>query len=203
MMSRQLGFRSNVVYSWEHGRRHPEFSLFLRAAFHSLPGLSAQLAQFFELDEGVFAGRRVYSPRTVTRLVVQLVGSTAKTNLSAQIGVDRTTLGRWCAGRSEPRLPEFLALVQQSSQRLLPFVALFADPAKLPSTREVHRHLSRQRKLAYDLPVSHAVLRALELQQYRDLPRHSSDFLAREVGISSEDAERLLQRLVQAGLAVR
>lgn len=203
MFSRQLGFRSNVVYSWEHGRRYPEVSLFLRAALRGRPNLRGDLSAFFDLDEAAFAGRRGYSPRTVMRLVVQLAGATPKSRLALELGVDRTTLGRWCAGKTEPRLPDFLALLQLSTQRMLSFLSLFADLSQLPSTREVHEHLVHQQRLAYELPLSHAVLRALELEQYSRLPAHSDAFIAREVGVTTEQAEQLLRGLVRAGQAVR
>lgn len=203
MLSRQLGFRSNVVYSWEHGRRYPEVSLFLRTALRSRSELVRDLALFFGLDDTAFGGRRGYSPRTVTELVLRLAGTVPKSRLALELGVDRTTLGRWCAGKTEPRLPEFLALIQASTQRLLAFVALFADPSTLPSTRQVHQHLVHQQRLAYEHPHSHAVLRALELEQYRALPAHSTAFIAHEVGIEVRQAEQLLRRLVRAGQAIR
>lgn len=202
-LSRQLGFRSNVFYSWEHGRRYPEVSLFFRVAGREKPELAGELAQFFHLPEAVFGGRKLSSPRTVTTLVQQLVGSTPKTRLATLLDVDRTTLGRWCTGKTEPRLPEFLSLLQASTQRLLPFVGLFADASRLPSTAELFVHLQRQRRLAYELPMSHAVLRALELSGYQALERHDSAYIADQLGISAGQVDRLLQDLVAAGQATR
>jgi hypothetical protein len=54
--------------------------------------------------------------------------------LARRIGFDRTTLWRWLRGQSQPRLPDFLCFLEATSLRLLDFVALFADPAKLDST---------------------------------------------------------------------
>jgi hypothetical protein len=136
-------------------------------------------------------------------LVQQLVGNTPKSRLAEQVGVDRTTLGRWCGGKTEPRLPEFLALVQVTTQRLLQFAAIFADVSELPSTREWHEHFARQQRLAYELPLSHAVLRALELSGYRQLPEHSSTYLAEALGLDEAQVERYLRELEAAGQAVR
>jgi len=202
-LSRQLGFRSNVAYAWEHGRRYPEMSFVLRAAAAKRSTLREDLARFFDLPEDVFAGRRAHAPRTVTLLVQHLVSNTPKVRLARRLGVDRTTLGRWVSGKTEPRLPEFLSLLQATTQRLLIFVALFADLAKLPSTKEPYAHLKKQQRLAYDLPMSHAVLRALELTAYQSLPRHESRFIADHVGIDVAEVERLLAELVGAGLVVK
>jgi DNA-binding transcriptional regulator YiaG len=201
--SRLLGFRSNTVYSWESGRRHPEVSLFLRAALAGGRNARRKLADFFELPAESFEGRRGYSARTVRRLVEQLVGRSAKSVLARELDVDRTTLGRWCLGKTEPRLPEFLRLVQLSTQRLLQFVGVFIDPSKLDSTRASHAHLMGQQRLAYDLPLSHAVLRALELTAYGKLPRHSATFLATEVGLTEREVVRYLEELEATGQALR
>jgi hypothetical protein len=201
--SRLLGLRSNVAYSWEHGRRFPEVSVFLRAALTTERDVRAGLADFFSLPLDAFGGRRAWSPRTVTELVRVMVGPAAKSGLSRKLGVDRTTLGRWCSGKTEPRLPEFLSLVQLSTQRLLQFVGIFAPLDLLPSTHEVHAHFLRQKRLAYEHPLSHAVLRSLELEAYQALPRHSAEFLANEVGLPVDEVERCLRELAAAGQAVK
>src|SRR6476620_11554263 len=201
--SRGLGFRSNAAYLWEHGRRYPEVSAFLKAGLARDTRLGPALARFFEQPLDTFEGRRALSLRNVTRLVVQLLGTGSKRDVAAQLGVDRTTLGRWCAGKTEPRLPQFLGLVQLSTQRLIEFISLFVDLSVLPSTREVYTYFLRQRRLAYELPRSHIVLRALELDAYQAQPRHDPALLAREVGASEAEVERCLAELEAAGQVVR
>ena len=58
--------------------------------------------------------------------------------------------------------------------------------------------LEAARKIAYDVPWSHAVLRALELSDYRALRRHQPGWLARRLGISREEEERCLSALATA-----
>lgn len=199
--SRLLGFRSNAAYAWEHGRRYPEVSLFLRAALRGRDRRAA-LCRFFDEPAETFEGRRGHAPRTVMRLVQKLVGGSAKSGLSEQLGIDRTTLSRWCAGKTEPRLPTFLALVQLSTQRLLEFVAIFAALDTLNSTRESYAHWSRQRRLAYERPMSHAVLRALELETYQ-AGSASLATLALEVGLAEEEVRGYLVELEASGQALR
>lgn len=193
--SRALGFDSNVSYAWESGRRSPETSLFLRAAERPHPQLSSQLQQLLQSS----VTGRLGSPRTVQSLVTHLVGRGNKAELSERIGVDRTTLSRWLKGKTEPRLPEFLRLVDATTQRLLSFVALFVDPSRLESTRAATEDLMVQRKLAYELPWSHAILRALELDGYLALPAHRPGVLASSIGISREEEARYLEELENAG----
>ncbi len=201
--SRELGFKSNAAYLWEHGRRHPEVSLFLKAALAGRPKLRLPLARFFELPSDMFAGARAHSPRNVMRIVQGLVGSSAKNDIAQQLGVDRTTLGRWCSGKTEPRLPQFLNLVQLTTQRMIELVALFVDLSRLPSTRELYANLSRQRRLAYDLPMSHAVLRGIELAKYQEQVADGSPVLARELGLPEAEVATYLSKLEAAGQLVR
>src|SRR5690606_32354698 len=58
-------------------------------------------------------------------------------------------------------------------------------------------------RLAYELPLSHAVLRSLELTGYRNLPQHSSRYLAEALGLSEQQVDHYLQELEAAGQAVR
>jgi hypothetical protein len=77
---------------------------------------------------------------------------------------------------------------------------VFAPPAELAATRESWGDLERQRRVAYDLPMSHAVLRALELRQYAALERHQDGFVAALLGISLADERRYLAALAGSKL---
>lgn len=194
--SRRLGFDSNVFYAWESGRRFPAASVFARLAARSRVDVDAGVARF--LGERAGALSPLSTVDGITQLLCALRGARPATELAAQVGVDRTTLARWLSGRTEPRLPELLRFVAVTTQRLLEFVALFADPSALPAARAAHADLLAQRALAYELPFSHAVLRALEIDAYRALSRHEPGFIARAVGISREDERRYLRALVRA-----
>jgi transcriptional regulator with XRE-family HTH domain len=137
-------------------------------------------------------------PTAVTALLRALRADRPLSEIARAVGVDRTTVARWFEGATEPRLPELLRYVDATTHRLLEFVSLFADPAALPSTRRRYADLLAQRRLAYELPWSHAVLRALELDAYRALPRHEPGFIARCVGISLDDETRCLRALAAA-----
>jgi transcriptional regulator with XRE-family HTH domain len=197
--SKLLGFGSNVVYTWESGRRFPEVSVFLRAAELAQLPVQARLAEFLPDATGPLETGRIASPRAVQRISRLLVGQAPKRELARRVGIDRTTLARWLGGKTEPRLPEFLRLVEVATQRLLEFIELFADPEQLPSTRSAYRDLQAQKKLAYDLPWSHAILRALELDPYHALKQHVPGFLANQIGIDLEQEQRYLAELASAG----
>jgi transcriptional regulator with XRE-family HTH domain len=195
-LSRRLGYTSNVLYTWESGRRAPNASAFFRLAARVGIDLAAALRSFLSDRGAALSDAR--RPAGVAELVRALLADWPIVELAASVGADRTTVGRWVSGATEPKLPELLRVVETTTQRLFDFVAIFADPASLASTRGAYRDLTEQRRLAYELPWSHAVLRALELDSYRALRKHEPGFVASLTGISLAEEHRCLAALAQA-----
>jgi transcriptional regulator with XRE-family HTH domain len=197
--SQLLGFSSNVAYMWETGRRYPEASVFFKAAHKREPQFGTRFLALLRLATPALGRATLRTPRGVNRLVEYLCQGANRSELARRVGVDRTTLSRWITGQTEPRLPELLLLVETTTQQLLMVVALLSDPALFPSIRDTYRDQQLQRRLAYDLPWSHAVLRALELDAYSALPAHVDGFLASTIGIGLEEERGYLEQLAQAG----
>lgn len=195
-LSRRLGFDSNVVYGWESGRRAVSASVFFKLAEKTRPDVSPRIRNFLNLPNAPSVA--LSTPAGVAWLLQLLAGGRSVVELARAIEADRTTVARWLRGVTEPRLPELLAFVAATTPRLLEFVSLFVDPRTLPATSAAYRDLMVQRQLAYELPWSHAVLRALELASYRALPQHQPGFIAAELGISLEEEERYLAALLAA-----
>jgi hypothetical protein len=61
------------------------------------------------------------------------------------------------------------------------------------------RSLQAAPKAAHELPWSHAVLRALELDAYAALPRHVPGWLGERIGIDAESERRCLELLAVSG----
>lgn len=197
--SRHLGFGSNACQSWELGKRYPQASVFLTMAERSKRPVVHAVGRFLQQPRAWLRVRDAREPAAVTALLNDLRGDRRIRELAAAANANRATLSRWLQGNGEPRLPDLLRLVQAATHRLLEFVALFAPPDQLPATSTAWADLERQRRLAFDLPMSHAVLRALELTRYQELPRHQPGFIAGLLGISLEDEARYLAELASAG----
>jgi transcriptional regulator with XRE-family HTH domain len=195
--NRRLGRSSNVSHAWEHGRRTPRASDFLKLARLAGVDVDAVLARFAPAPEA----RR--GARGLAAWLRALAGDRSQRELAAKVGRDRNTVARWLDGGTEPRLPDLLRLVDATTQRLLDFVAAFAEPSGLPSLREAHADLERQRHLAYELPWAHAVLRLLELHAYAELPEHVPGFIAARIGITLELETECLGALARAGQIYR
>jgi transcriptional regulator with XRE-family HTH domain len=195
-LSRRLGYTSNVLYTWESGRRAPSASAFFRLAARVGVQLAPALQKF--LSGRGDTPSDVRRPAGVAQLTRALLADGPIIELAASVGADRTTVGRWVSGATEPKLPELLRIVETTTQRLFEFVAIFVEPANLESTRSTYRDLLEQRRLAYELPWSHAVLRALELASYRALPKHQPGFIAGLTGISLQEEQQSITALAQA-----
>lgn len=196
--SKALGFTSNVVYTWETGRRFPEASTFFKAAARFEPRFIQRFLALLRADAKSLERSNPATSRGVQRLVEHLCQGVPMAELSERLGVDRTTLSRWVHGKTEPRLPDLLRLLQATTQQLFAVIALLTDPAQMPSARAAFRDLQLQQRLAYDVPWSHAILRALELDAYAALPEHEPGFLADRIGLSREHEQEYLDQLAEA-----
>jgi transcriptional regulator with XRE-family HTH domain len=188
---RRLKRNSNVLHAWETGTRYPRSSDFLQLLQLSGRPPLALLSRF--------APCRGASPRALsTSWLNGLVRDRSQAELSRVLGVNRNTIARWLTGKTEPRLPQLLAFIEATTQRLLDFLGEAAGPLPLPSIASAYADLQLQRSLAYSRPWSHAVLRALELEPYRALPRHQPGFIAARLGITLEEEEQCLAALLRA-----
>ncbi len=198
-LSRRLGYRSNVVYTWEAGGGFPTAARTFEVAAKVGLDPDAAVTRFFGrrpewLDETTLA-----SPSGVAAFLRDLRGRQPVTSLAPAIGRDRYALARWYKGATEPRLPDFFRVVECSSLRLLDLLEAFVDLESLPAVADAGRRLAAARRIAHEAPWSHAVLRTLELASYQELPRHQPGWIAARVGVTGEEEERCLHSLEVAG----
>jgi transcriptional regulator with XRE-family HTH domain len=192
-VNRRLGYTSNALHTWETGARQPRASDFFRLAALTKIAVPKVLERF-ALRRDLRLPSKL-DQRTAALFIANLVEGHSAVRLAAVIGCNRNTVSRWIAGTTEPRLPELLRLVDAVTHRLMDFVAAFADPSTLPAVSVAYRDLMEQRRIAYELPWSHAVLRVLELSSYKDLPRHEDGFIASRIGITREREREYLRAL--------
>jgi transcriptional regulator with XRE-family HTH domain len=202
-LSRRLLRKSNVVYTWEAGRRFPTAAVFFRYAELVRVDVAAGIGRFLGSLPDELANRDFRDPETTARLLRHLREGTTLAELARKLGTNRVSVGRWLKGEAEPRLPDLLRLIEATSLRLLDFIDVFVSPAQLPETRDAWTVLEAQRRLAYSLPWSHAVLRVLELRDYREQPRPRDAFIAERLGISHAEAQRCLKALADSKLIAR
>ncbi|MBT3221241.1 MAG: DUF4423 domain-containing protein [Proteobacteria bacterium] len=96
-------------------------------------------------------------------------------------------------------MPDFFCLVDAVSLRLLDLLTAMVQPVDLPSAAEAWARLEAQRDLAIEKPYTQVVLRAIELDSYKEQPFHQPGWIARKLGISLAAEESCLNALARAG----
>jgi transcriptional regulator with XRE-family HTH domain len=198
---RRLGYRSNVAYAWESGRRYPTAAEMFRAAARTRLDVRAAVASFFHprlpdalatLDPG--------KPAYAAALLHALKGPAPMRVLAERTGLSRSAVSRLLTARTQPRLPVFFQLVDAASRRLLDLLAGLVDVSALPAARDEWRRVETMRRLAVQNPLSESVPRFLELDQYAALSKHRPGWIAARLGITREEEERTLRDLETAGV---
>lgn len=197
--SRRLGYRSNIVSRWENRRCWPTAAGVLRIAARAGVNLRTSLDSFLRVPSPWLDQIDLASPSAVVSLLEDLRGKVAIVDVAREAGFSRFSVSRWLKGLAEPKLPQFLHLIDVLSLRLLDFLAAFVDPRQMPSVASAWSRRQAAREAAFARPWSHAVLRALELASYQALPAHEPDWIARSLGISGAEERRCLELLEQAG----
>ncbi|HTJ82258.1 MAG TPA: helix-turn-helix domain-containing protein [Polyangiaceae bacterium] len=198
--SRRLGYSTNVAYAWESGRRAPTAAEVLSVAGKLGLDVPRAVEQFFRRLPETLRGVDPKSPGFVAALLSAMKGPGPMEAIAARVGLSRSAVSRILSGRSEPRLPVFLALVDALSRRVLDLLSGLVDVSLLPAARDEWERLEALRRLAVDNPLSEAVPRFIELDQYARLPRHKPGWIAKRLGVPLADEERTLRDLEKAGV---
>ncbi|MCK6502780.1 DUF4423 domain-containing protein [Myxococcota bacterium] len=197
--SRRLGYRSNVAWSWEKGRRWPTGAETLRACRRAGVDPADALTRFYGQPPTWLPDVDPATPQAVALLLDDLRGSTTVVELARLAGLSRYSVTRWLSGQTQPRLPDLLRVVEAASTRMVDLVACLVDPLALPSVAPHWRAIQARRRSAAELPWTQAVLRAVELAEYQALPAHEPGWIARRLGIQEEEEARCVAFLRNHG----
>jgi DNA-binding phage protein len=200
--ARRLGYKSNVIYTWESGHCFPTASRFFQALARTGVDVSAALRRFYNSEPPWLSAVDPTSPRGVAQLLSDLRGRTPIGHIAETTGLSRFAISRYLQASTQPRLPDFLSLLEATSLRMVDFIAVLIDPNTVPSIAETWRDLEANRRAAYDAPWTLAVLRALELDAYQRLPTHTPGWIADRIGVSREEETKCL-KLLEEGRQIR
>jgi len=196
-LARWLGYRGNPITDWENGRRFPTAAETLRVCARVKVDVPVAFARFHAasaeaLGEGSDVG--------IAAWLNALRGSTSVAEIARRTGQSRYAVGRWLRGDARPRLPDFLRLVDAITGRVSDLVAALVPIEAVPALTARHAALESARRLAFEAPWTAVILRVIETEAYRSLPRHQSGWIAARLGIPPEVEARCLGALVDAGV---
>ncbi len=178
---------------WEAGRRFPTAAEALRAC--RVAGVDVDRA-FAAFPPGI-------QPDRVGAWLDALRGDRPVVDVARAAGRSRFAVARLLSGKAEPRLPDFLALVEVLTGRVADLVALLVPIERVPALAARRAVLESSRRLAHAQPWSQAVVAALDTAGYRALPAHPEGALAARFGFAPELERACLDDLVAAGVVAR
>ncbi|MDG1484292.1 MAG: DUF4423 domain-containing protein [Myxococcota bacterium] len=197
--SRRLKYRSNVAADWEQGRRYPTAGELVRACQVVGVDVAAAFARFHPTAAAAFSP----DDAGIADWLGALRGQASIQDLAVRTGLSRHALGRWLSGRTRPRLPDFLHLVDALTGRVQDLVAELVDIAQVPALAERRRRAAASRRVGIEAPWTLPVLLALETAGYAALSAHDTGWLARLLGLPGVQVADCLVRLEEAGVIQR
>jgi transcriptional regulator with XRE-family HTH domain len=198
VLSRRLGYTSNIVYRWESGNCWPTAAMFFQLCKRVGINIAGAYRSFYSRQPDWLIGDAC-SPQMVAAFLRDLQGKVPLHELSQMVGENRYSVARWLTGKAQPRLPDFLRMVEASSRRSLDFVSTLTDPAEIPCIAKPWRRLLQAKQVAYEAPWSHAVLHALELNELGKARADGMKTLVRRLGIPEKEVAKALHALQEAG----
>jgi len=193
--ARRLGYRSNPITDWENGRRFPAITEVLRAARLAKLPVGAAFQAFSPIspiDQCAFY--------EISDWLNRLRGTRPLAGLALAAEKSRSSVSRWLSGKTEPRLPDFLRLLDAITGRVHDWVQALVGVEKVPTLYGRYAQVQAARRLAWERPWSEAVLRILETQSYKNLKEHHHQNIADRLKISEQEVKELLAELVEAGI---
>lgn len=195
--SRRLGFRSNVAAKWESGQRMPTAAGALRYARRAGVDVARALKEFHPATSPLLAELEA---RSIAAWLEALRGAQSVNELAARSKLSRFSVSRFLSGRSEPRLSQFLALVDALTDRLPDLVEALVGVAKVPSLALRYQRVHAAREAMFEQPLCLAVMCLLDTRPL-DVPSDEQvRMLAATLGRSTRLVRACIQTLLRGGV---
>lgn len=195
--SKRLGFRSNVAAKWESGQRMPT------------------------AEEALAYGRRLgidpdAALRGLNRNAADALGPAAEPDLAAWLralkgaqllgtvaersGLSRYSVSRFLQGLAQPRLPQFLALLDALTARVEAFVDAWVGVEHVPLLESRLRRTRAARDALFHRPLCLAVLCLLDTVALRSRAVNQLVELSKVLERPPEEISECLQTLADGGV---
>jgi transcriptional regulator with XRE-family HTH domain len=197
--ARRLGYIGNPVADWEAGRRFPTALEALRA-YEKVTGNAEE--PFGRFHPSIPA-RRSDGTLDLASWLSALRGSASARDIALRAQLSRHQVSRWLRGQTQPRLPDFLRLLDAITGRSSDLVAELVPIESVPSAHRDWTRRNAARSLAHEEPWTQAVLRIIESKRYRELPEHSSPFISGALDLPLPVVQRCIDKLEAAGIVAR
>lgn len=189
VVSRDLGYKTNVVYRWETEKASPTWSQFVDFCEVMDRRVISDFSRFFRLDFPMRDGQRV---------VKHFAGVTPHSEVARRLNVPKSTVSKWVNGRQEPPCQTIFDLIAMAGAHLHAFLGRYSRFSKIP---EVANHLQAQ-KLFSDNPGALALFNLLDLESYRTSMRDET-WIASQCGFSVQATKHLISEMLRLRILER
>jgi DNA-binding phage protein len=192
--SRRLGFRSNVAAKWEAGQRSPTAAEALSYSQRLGIDIGAALASFHPATAAVLSP---LTPARVAAWLEALRGSQSVGLLAERSQLSRFSAGRFLSGRSEPKLAQFLALVDALTDRLPDFVHAWVGIERVPALAARYQRVQAAREAMFEQPLCLAVMCLLDTRGLDVPAAQQVPLLAKTLGRSQRVVRTCVDTLLR------
>jgi hypothetical protein len=159
--SRRLGFRSNVVAKWESGQRMPGAADVFRFSARVGIDMATVLGRFHLATAGEVSE---LSRVGLAAWLRAQQGTQRVQELATRSQLSRFSVGRMLSGVSEPRLPQFLALVEALTGRVADLVHEWVGIERVSALKPRFGRARAARAAMFQQPLCLAVMCLLDTQ---------------------------------------
>lgn len=199
MFSRRLGFASNVAAKWESGQRMPSATQAFSYSQRLGVDVAAVLTRFQPNVELQLDPRSALPD--VAAWLSALRGAQRLTDIARSSTLSRYSVSRVLSGHSQPRLPQFLALVDALTQRADELIDLWVGIEQVPAVEGRFRRMKAAREAINERPVCLAVMCLLDTQALRRKPRSEQHAeLSRVLELPNSEVDECLRLLSDGGV---
>lgn len=196
-VSRRLGFRSNVAAKWEAGQRMPSASAVLTFGRRLGKDPYPALCRFAPKARAALGSST--RPALAAWLSV-LKGSQQVGAVAERSGLSRYSVGRILAGKTEPRLPQFLALLDALTGRVEDLLDAWVGIEQVPELSARFRRSRAAREALFERPLCLAVMCLLDTTSL-DLPLTAQrERIARTLQVDLGEVDACLGTLEGGGV---
>ncbi len=196
-LSRRLGFRSNVAAKWESGQRMPSAE---EVVTYAQKLGNDPVPAFAAFNPNAAAALGSSETPQLGPWLNALRGTQLIADVAERSGLSRFSVGRFLAGGSQPRLPQFLALLDALTNRLEDLVDVWVGIAAVPALEARFVRSRAARDALFQRPLCLAVMCLLDTRALNLPEAEQRSKLADTLEVSDTDVEECLQTLVGGGL---
>lgn len=191
-LSRKLGYTFNQVGKWESGSTHISWDDFVQLATSEGHDIEKHFRRIFWSfvgdSDGAFNSKSVINYfLTDHRFIQRALASSTR------------TIRRLKAGESHVMLADVHRLIALQPSLLMGWLEGFTDPSQIPEVQAFYAWHLKCLELVAGNPLAVFVKASVELDAYKNLERHSDEFVARHATCSTEEAHATLKQLLDLG----